>query len=281
VYDPDNPKVLLNNSVCPPEFTVGAGKDFTQYPALKPITDRDSFNPQQALAYKAKAMPELQAAGATFPIKILMPYNPAITNWDKECQIVEQQLEGLLGKDYIDIIIEAGPSTGFLAGVRRVGKYAFMKCNNGADYADPQTWITSFRAQDNTYNFMAQDPNKAVDGKPAINKAPVTQQLVSEYYRRVDAAKKITDEAQRYTAFAEAEAYVINHAFIVPFSVDTFGYVADRLNPFERQYAPYGLPQYRYKGLKLLDKPMSNEEFKVAYTQWTKERAAAIASASN
>ena len=41
-----------------------------------------------------------------------MPYNPSSTNWDKECQVVEQQLEGLLGSDYIDVIVEAGPSTG-------------------------------------------------------------------------------------------------------------------------------------------------------------------------
>lgn len=36
-----------------------------------------------------------------------MPYNPTTTNWDKECVVVEQQMEALLGKDYIDIIVEA------------------------------------------------------------------------------------------------------------------------------------------------------------------------------
>ena len=67
-------------------------------------------------------MEELTAEGATFPVKVLMPYNPSSTNWDKECQVVEQQLEGLLGSDYIDVIVEAGPSTGFLSEVRRGGK---------------------------------------------------------------------------------------------------------------------------------------------------------------
>ena len=51
-----------------------------------------------------------------------MPYNPGTTYWCESCQILEQQLEGLLGTDYIDIIVEAGPSTNFLAEVRKTGK---------------------------------------------------------------------------------------------------------------------------------------------------------------
>ncbi|MDR3166745.1 MAG: peptide ABC transporter substrate-binding protein [Treponema sp.] len=280
VLDPDAPESLLNNTVTPATFAVGAGKDFTQYPAIKPITDRDSFIPAEALAYKAKALPELRAAGAKFPIKILMPYNPIITGWDKECLVVEQQLETLLGTDYIDIIVETGPSTGFLASVRRTGKYAFMKCNNGADYADPQTWLTSFREIDNTYNFMSHDPVKMVDGKPSVNKTPATLQTVNRYYTLANAARAITtDEEKRYTAFAEAEAFLINHAIIIPFSIDTYGYVASKINPFEVQYAPYGLPPYRFKGVKLLDRAMSNTEYKAAFEQWKREREAAIAAA--
>jgi oligopeptide transport system substrate-binding protein len=280
VLDPDAPESLVNNTITPATFAVGAGKDFVQYPPIKPITDRDSFNPQQALAYKARALPELRAAGAKFPIKILMPYNPTVVGWDKECLVVEQQLESLLGTDYIDIVLEAGPATGFLATVRRTGKYAFMKCNNGADYADPQTWITSFREIDNTYNFMSHDPAKMVDGKPSVNKTPATLQTVNQYYALVNAAKAITtDEAGRYTAFAEAEAFLINHAIIIPFSIDTYGYVASKINPFELQYAPYGLPPYRFKGVRLLERAMGNEEYKAAYEQWKREREIAIAAA--
>jgi oligopeptide transport system substrate-binding protein len=279
--DPESPESLVNNTITPAEFAVGAGKDFTQYPALQAITARDSFNAQEALAYKARAVPELQAAGAKFPIKILMPYNPVVVNWDNESQLVEQQLEGLLGKDYIDIVVEAGPASGFLASVRRSGKYAFMKCNWGADYADPQTWTEPFRAVNNTYNFMANAPSQAVDGKPSVNKTQATLRTVNEYYTLVDRAKAITnDEARRYTAFAEAEAYLINHAIIIPFSIDTEGYMANRTNPFEFQYAPYGLAPYRYKGVKLLAKPMSNDEFKAASAKWKVDRAAAIAAAS-
>ena len=268
VKDPYNPGSLLNNTVTPATFAVGAGKDFTQYGALKPYSDGSGFDETKALEYRDKAKSELTAAGATFPIKVLMPYNPSTVGWDKECQVVEQQLEALLGADFINIIVEAGPSTGFLGAIRRTGSYAFMKCNWGADYADPQTWAEPF-SSGNSYNFMYTDEKKVLNDIPATNKSEETQAIVAEYYKMVDAAKaQATDIAARYNAFAEAEAFLIKHAIIAPFSVDSDGYMASYRDPFSGMFAPYGLSPFRYKGVKLLDKPMNNDEFKAAYAQW-------------
>ncbi len=279
IQDPQNPESLVNNSVTPANFAQAAGLDFTQYPALKDITNGDSFDEAAALEYKAAALPELTAAGCTFPVKVYMRYNPDTANWDKECQVVEQQLEGLLGKDYIDIIVEAGPATGFLGAVRRTGDFALMKCNWGADYADPQTWTDPF-GENNTYNFMNQDSSRSVAEKACDNKSEATQALVAEYYELVNAAKAITDDdAARYTAFAEAEAFLIEHAIIVPFSISTDGYLATRLNIFEAQYAPYGLALQRYKYQHIMDEPMSMEQFNELYAQWQTDRAAALAAA--
>ena len=144
VMQPYDPESFIINTVTPPNFTDLNGVDFSEVGDLAAISARDSFQSDKALEYKEKAVEELTAEGATFPVKVLMPYNPSSTNWDKECQVVEQQLEGLLGSDYIDVIVEAGPSTGFLSEVRRGGKFALMKCNWGADYADPATWTEPF-----------------------------------------------------------------------------------------------------------------------------------------
>ena len=280
VVDPQAPESLLNNTVTPATFASANGVDYTQYPALKEITAGDSFQADKALEYKAAAMEELTAAGATFPVKVYMRYNPNTTNWDKECQVVEQQLEGLLGTDYIDIIVEAGPSQGFLGAVRRTGDFGLMKCNWGADYADPQTWTDPF-GEDNTYNFMNQDAGRTVADAPCDSKLPETQAIVAEYYEKLNAAKAITtDEAARYTAFAEAEAFLIDHAMVVPFSIsNSGGYVATRLDPFTGQYAPYGLALQRYKGQKMLDEPMNIKTFNEALANWNTERAAALEAA--
>ena len=263
ITEPDNPESIMFNTVTPPQFVAIDGVDYTDMGALAPITalGADTFDEAAALAYKEAAVAELTAAGATFPVKILMSYNPSSTGWAEECVVVEQQLEGLLGNDYIDIIVEAGPSSGFLKEVRRSGKYALLKCNWGPDYADPNTYTDPF--YDSSYNW----PEKATEY--------LDENGVSEYYKLVDAARAITDDiTARYEAYAEAEAFLINHAIVIPFGYGNGGYTASRLNPFESQFAPFGISNNRYKGQKLLDAPMSTDQYFEAYDQWLEERAA-------
>ncbi len=264
VGEPNTPEDRVNNTITPANFVDYNGKDYADYDGLAAITGGNSFDEAAALSYKEIAISELTAEGAAFPVKILMPYNPSTTNWDKECVVVEQQMEALLGTDYIDIIVEAGPATDFLSQVRRVGKYAFMLCNWGADYADPQTWTDPFTV-DNNYNFM----------DIAMNKGDGVADTVKEYYALVDAAKAIpVDIDARYEAFAKAEAYLIEHALAVPYSISNSYYLVVKLNYFEGQYAPFGVSVLRYKGQHLLEKPVSMDEFNAAQEQWKADREA-------
>ncbi|MDD4080122.1 MAG: ABC transporter substrate-binding protein, partial [Eubacteriales bacterium] len=77
--EPDQPESIIFNTITPPEFVSIDGLDYTQMGALAEITalGTDTFNEETALSYKEAAVKELTEAGATFPIKILMPYNPS------------------------------------------------------------------------------------------------------------------------------------------------------------------------------------------------------------
>jgi oligopeptide transport system substrate-binding protein len=261
VFEPENPESIVFNTVTPPEFVSLGGVDFVNMGDLAPIAELGLavFDEAKAVEYRDLAKAELEAAGATFPIKALMPYNPNVTGWDQECQVVEQQIEALLGSDFIDIIPEAGPTQGFLTETRRAGKYAFQKLNWGPDYADPQTYTDPFSA-DNTYNFM----DKYMEGD-----------FVATYYDMVAAAMAITTDLQaRYDAFAAAEAYLIDSAVIIPVGYEDGGYIASRLNPFEAQYAPFGISNYRFKGQTLLDAPMNTDVYFDAFDAWLEARAA-------
>ena len=262
--DPDNAEELIYNTITPPNFTVYQGVDYTTLGALKEISalGADTFDEALALEYKEKAVAELTAAGASFPIKMKMMFNPNVSGWADECQTVEQQLEGLLGADYIDIIIVVGPSTGFLAN-RRQGNFAFMKVNWGADYADPETYTDPFDViGGNSYRFT--DEFTGVD--------------LTEYKELLTAAKAITDDmGARYEAFAKAEAYLIEHAYMIPFGPGSGGYTASKLDPFSAQYAPFGISQERYKGQKKLDNPLSTDEYYDAYDEWLAARDALAA----
>ncbi|MBQ8556155.1 MAG: peptide ABC transporter substrate-binding protein [Clostridia bacterium] len=263
VMEPDNPESILFNTVTPPEFVSIDGVDYTKMGALDAITalGTATFNEEKAKEYAEAAKAELLAAGATLPVKILMPYNSSSSSWAEECTVVEQQLEKLLGADYIDILVEPRPSSGFLKDVRRSGKYALMKCNWGPDYADPNTYTDPF--YNGTYNW------------PELATEYLDENGVSEYYKLVDAARAITDDLQaRYAAYATAEAFLIENAIVIPYGYDNGGYTASRLNPFEAQFAPFGISNERYKGQTLLDAPMSTDQYWDAYEQWEKERAA-------
>ena len=257
---PYNTENFLVTTITPVQWCTMDGTDYTEMDPLAEITHRDnfSFDEAKALEYKEKAMAELSAEGVEFPIKVYMPYNPASSGWDQEIQVVKQQLEDLLGTDYLEITIEAGPSTGFLADVRRTGKYGFMKLNNGASDYDPQAWTVAF-SEDNSWTFL----DKAV--------GPNVQALAKQYLELLNKAKAITSlSAERYQAFAEAEKFLLEHALVIPFTADSTGYVATKVNPLEKMHNSDG----GWKYARVMAEPMTIEQYDACYEDWLAAREA-------
>ncbi len=259
IDEPTNPESRLINTITPPNLVSIDGVDYTEMGGLGDIRGVDTFDEKLALDFKAQAMTELNGK-ATFPVKVLMPYNSGSTDWAKRAQVVEQQMETLLGTEYIDIILEAGPSTGFLGEVRRPGKYAFMEVNWGPDYADPETYTDPFYVG-GTYN------------KPEFVEGYTDANGEKTYTNLVDAAKSQSlDLNARYNNFAVAEKFLLDNAFVIPYAVNNPGYKASYLNPFETQYAPFGLCYLKLKGRHLLETPMNTEAFNTAKAEWEAAR---------
>ena len=261
VYEPYNPDILLQKTITPKTFVSIGGRDYTDLAPFESIMAQEPLDADLARSHRDKARKELEEAGVSFPVKVLLPYNPATINWGEECQVAKKQLEDTLGTDFVEVIVERGPDTGFLSAVRRSGKYALMLCNYGADFADPATYAEPFSA-DNTFGFW----DKSTD--------PKIRALFAQYADLVGEAGKTYDNIEkRYELFAKAEALLIDHAIICPSRVSNGdGYVADRLSQFDGQFAPYGLARSRYKGMVKHDDSMSMEEFNAAYDRWNNER---------
>jgi len=270
--DPVNPEYRIINSITPPNFASQNGIDYTQTGNLKALLEKEFFSEDEAKAYRDKAKEELTAAGATFPIKVLMPYNTNGSSWANEAQVLKQQLEALLGSDYIQVTLLPHAPTGFLDGTRRSGNYGIMKVNWGPDYADPQTYTDPF-ARDGNYNFLEFTTDVDASGK---NSYEVYEGMVNE------AKGEFVDLTKRYELFANAEAMLIENAFVMPYNVSGGnGYVASKVHPFESQYSPFGVSSERWKGQKLLAKPMNTIEFKAARDEWQVARDAALKEAAN
>lgn len=261
--EPYNPEQRLSNTITPKSFVDLDGVDYTELEGLKEFANTDSFNEELAKQYRDKAMEELKGK-AKFPIIVYMPYNSGGTELANRVQVIEQQMENLLGKDYIDIQIDPKPPTNFLSEVRRSGKYAFLECNWGPDYADPETYTDPFTPGAN-YNFP-----EFVEGYNDDNGEKTYTNLTNK------AKAEVMDIKKRYELFAEAEAFLIKEAFVIPYALGGGGYAAGRLNPFESQYSPFGVSSNRYKGQHIMEKPMNTEEYKAALETWEKERAEAL-----
>jgi oligopeptide transport system substrate-binding protein len=257
---------LLQKSITPEKFALSdsTGKDYVSYGDIAEIWDAAAYNETAAKAFRDKAREELTAAGATFPVKVMFPYNAADEMWGKENIAIAVQLEKLLGDDFIDIVVVKVTSESFLSYVRRSGNYALLKCNWGADYADPETFTAPF-AEGNSVNFAYDTTEKF-----GVNtKSETTMAQIKEYQKLVAAAKKLySDTEARYTAFAKAEAYYINNAFVIPYGLTGGGYQATRLNSFEGEYAPFGYAVNRFKYKWVYVTGQSDEMYKESEAAW-------------
>ncbi len=257
--EPYKPEDMLSNTITPKGFIDYKGRDYTLMGSLEDISYTDSFNRELAIKYKENARAEL-GGKVDFPIKILMPYNTSSRDWANRAQVIKQQLESLLGSDFIDVTILPSPPTGFLQKVRRSGNFSLMECNWGPDYADPETYTDPF-IEGGSFN------------KPYLAEEYIDEEGASIYKNLLIEGKiQVYNLEKRYEAFAQAEAFLINEALVIPSSLGCGGYVASRLNPCLSSYSHFGISTLKFKGQKILDKPMDRSQYEEELKKWEQER---------
>jgi len=261
--EPYAPDRKLQSTITPRGFVNAGGLDYVASSPLITIANTDSFNKARALEFKAATLKEL-AGKATFPVKIMMPYNSSGSEWTNRVQVIEQQLEGLLGKDFIDVIPVSFPPTGFLNVTRRAGNFAMQELNWGPDYADPQTYTDPFVAGAN-YIFL--------DSSPVYTKAGGK----TSYDALVEVAMaEAKDIKKRYELFAKAEAFLIEEAIVVPYAMGGGGFEASKLEPFTYPYAPFGLSTLKYKGQIVMPAALDTDAYTKLENTWKKAREEAL-----
>lgn len=262
--EPYDPESKLLNTFTRRELVQADGVDYTMMGGLAAYTEGESFDEAKALEYKEKAMEELSGK-VTFPIQILLPFSTSKVDTANRMQVIEQQMEGLLGTDYIDIILESHPSTGFSAQVRRPGAYSMMEMGWGPDFADP-------------LGMMNPVHTDSLDG--SYMRVSMAEDLLDEngnslFEAALDTADAETkDLAKRYELFAEAECMLLDKAILIPFYTSGGGYKASYLDPFSGYTSQMGRNgAIKLKGAVILDEPMGMSEYPTALEQYEKDRA--------
>lgn len=266
--EPYDPESKLLNTFTRRNLVQANGVDYTMMGGLAAYTEGDSFDKEKALEYKEKAMAELDGE-VQFPIMVVLPFSTAKVDTANRMQVIEQQMEGLLGTDYIDIVLQSYPSTGFTQQVRNPGAFSMMELGWGADYADPLGMMNPVHSASSAKNYtrvyLCEDLMDA-DG-------------TSKFEKMLDvAAAETKDTAKRYELFAEAETLLLDEAVLIPFYTSGGGYRASYLDPFSGYTSQMGRNgAIKLKGAVLLDKPMGMSEYPAALEQYEKDRAEALA----
>jgi oligopeptide transport system substrate-binding protein len=241
------------------------GKLYPDYDAFNSLKARPNwgFDAARALQYKQQAMTELRAQGVTFPVILYVRFNPNTMGWPQEVTLVTQQLTDLLGRDYIDFRVLEGPATGFLDAVRRAGDWGFLKLNHGVDISIRDPGYIS------TVAFGGTEANRWTFLQNATT--PNIRALHDQYVRMLDRAESImplagtptfnADVEARFKAFAEAEAFMIEHAFVIPFHYWYDGYYVTRTFRYDSIGSSY-------KGRRVLADPLTADQYNLLYADW-------------
>jgi len=270
--DPFFPENHLVNTITPPGFVFAPdGTCFTQVGELGRLyRELPGFDEALARQYAEAARPELEAAGVTFPIRMLKPYNANSVVWGQRSQVVAQNLERILGPDFIQIMIYDAAPTGFLANNRHTGRFAILEANWGGTIADPIAYTGPFNAL-GTYNR----PHLATYEGYFVNNVFIYQTMLDE------ASAELTDIQRRFELFAAAEAFLIEEAMVMPYVRSVPTWIASYLDPFMSNRAPANpMSTWKLNNVRRLAQPMDRYDFDNARTVWLEESEAAIRAAA-
>ena len=169
---------------------------------------------EKAEQYKQQAIEELTALGVTFPIEA----DYYIVGSDQvaldSANVLSQIFSDCLGDDYVKLNIKTYIKSSRNE-VLTPHYHSFAISGWGADYADPQNYLgQEMYGYDNAYFSTGYSYiNEVVE-------TPENKELLDtykEYTRMVEEADAITEDLDaRYQAYAKAEAYMLDHALVVP-----------------------------------------------------------------
>ena len=199
------------------------------------------YNAEKAAAYKAQAIEELTAKGVTFPVEIDYYIQGGNQTAKDTADVLAQIFSDCLGDDFVKLNTCTYVSS--LTNEVRIPQVASIFINGwGADFADPINFLgQETYGEDNAYYSMNYSMiNNATD--------PDLIAAYQEFTKLTNEAKAITDDQDaRLAAFAKAEAYMLNHALVIPCSY-AVNWQLTCINDYTKVYSAYGIQAYRYVG---------------------------------
>lgn len=236
-------------------LTTPDGTDYTELGDLAQW-HTDQYNVELAKEYMATARTELEAQGVTFPIDLQWYSKSGDETAGQSAAIVESTLEANLGAENVDVTLHEY-SQSFLTEAAYENNQAMAGAGWAPDYLDPINILGTFRS-----NGQMNNAEDITGGQYSHFSDPTFDQMIAE----ADAI--VNDTTARYTAFANAEAYLLEHAYFIPlYAAGSFWRVSS-INEYSRPYSKSGITGYKFKGYEAYDHAITTEEQEKFKEEW-------------
>ena len=279
----------LRNTLVPADFVEIGGKPYGDTVASKlKALDSDAFgdvnlsdgqdgyyNADKAKEYMEKAKTELEAKGVQFPIHLDMPVEETSEISVNMVKSLKKSVETSLGSDNVVVDIQLLNKDKYLAATYQAttGKAGDFDITNasgwGPDYTDPSSYLNIYdsRKGDMIHTLgleasaVVQGTDPSTAAKKAIN--------LPEYDALLDKAAAITDDLDaRYTAYADAEAWLLDNALQVPIYADGGTPRVTNVVPFSGPYGWAGIAANKLKYVEVQSDIVTTDQYDKAKKAW-------------
>ena len=207
------------------------------------------YDADKGAAYVAQAKEELAAAGVTFPIECKYYIKAGDQTATDNAVVLEQCIEDCFGKDFVDVVIDTYV-TSFSKEVSTLHLQSINTSGWGADYKDPENFLAQLVLNsENAYYASRMDFNNEA--------LPEAKAQWQEFSDMVAAACEISDDLDaRYEAQAQAEAYLMDKALIVPLRCPYTAWAMTKENCFT-----HPRNSYKYVNWDVQSEPYTSAEY--------------------
>lgn len=279
----------LRNTLVPADFVEIGGKPYGDTVASKlKALDSDAFgdvnlsdgqdgyyNADKAKEYMEKAKTELEAKGVQFPIHLDMPVEETSEISVNMVKSLKKSVETSLGSDNVVVDVQLLNEDKYLAATYQAttgqaGDFDITNASGwGPDYTDPSSYLNIYdsRKGDMIHTLgleasaVVQGTDPSTAAKKAIN--------LPEYDALLDKAAAITDDLDaRYTAYADAEAWLLDNALQVPIYADGGTPRVTNVVPFSGSYGWAGIAANKLKYVEVQSDIVTTDQYDKAKKAW-------------
>ncbi|UQQ77799.1 peptide ABC transporter substrate-binding protein [Enterococcus faecium] len=279
----------LRNTLVPTDFVEIGGKPYGDTVASKlKALDSDAFgdvnlsdgqdgyyNADKAKEYMEKAKTELEAKGVQFPIHLDMPVEETSEISVNMVKSLKKSVETSLGSDNVVVDVQLLNEDKYLAATYQAttgqaGDFDITNASGwGPDYTDPSSYLNIYdsRKGDMIHTLgleasaVVQGTDPSTAAKKAIN--------LPKYDALLDKAAAITDDLDaRYTAYADAEAWLLDNALQVPIYADGGTPRVTNVVPFSGPYGWAGIAANKLKYVEVQSDIVTTDQYDKAKKAW-------------